>query len=127
MSAKQDKDCLSDFQLALFLPCYRQHQFNILAACDMLTGGQRSSSLTKSIDKYAVPPRPLYVPVSLTAPAGAAEVRLQCAKGDKGKLTELIRQLPAPFRGHHSLIFHVALVADQEHLSVVPRVRLDLC
>lgn len=69
----------------------------------------------------AGPPQPLYAFVPFIAPAGAAEVQ-----GDKGRLTQLIGELPAPFRSHHSLIFHIALVADQENLSVVPRVRLNL-
>lgn len=75
----------------------------------------------------AGPPQPLYAFVPFIAPAGAAEVQLQHIEGDKVGLTQLIGQLLAPFRGHHSLIFHIALVADQEDLSVVPRVRLNLC
>lgn len=42
------------------------------------------------------------------------------------RLTQLIRQLPAPLRGHHSFLLHVTLVPHQQDLGVVPRVRLDL-
>lgn len=41
-------------------------------------------------------------------------------------LTKVISQLPSSVSAHHPLIIHVALVSDQQHLSVVPRVGLNL-
>lgn len=47
-----------------------------------------------------------------------------------GRLEELDVQLVgerfASFVRYHSFVVHVALVAHQYHLSVVPRIRLDL-
>lgn len=47
-----------------------------------------------------------------------------------GRLEELDVQLVgqrfAPLVRYHALVFHVALVAHQNHLCVVPRIRLDL-
>lgn len=40
---------------------------------------------------------------------------------------QLIGQLLAALERNDAFIFHVAFVADQYHLGVVPRVRLDLC
>lgn len=40
--------------------------------------------------------------------------------------TQLIRQLPAPLRSHHSFVLHITLIPHQQDLGIVPRVRLDL-
>lgn len=42
------------------------------------------------------------------------------------RLTQLIRQLSAPLRSHHSFILHITLIPHQQDLGIVPRVRLDL-
>lgn len=39
---------------------------------------------------------------------------------------QLVGQRFAPLVRYHAFVFHVALVAHQYHLRVVPRVRLDL-
>lgn len=39
---------------------------------------------------------------------------------------QLVRQLLAPLGGDHPFVLHVALVADQDHLGIVARVRFDL-
>lgn len=39
---------------------------------------------------------------------------------------QLVRQLLASLGGDHPFVLHVALVADQDHLGVVARVRFDL-
>jgi hypothetical protein len=39
---------------------------------------------------------------------------------------QLLGKLFAPFETYHSFVFHVAFVAHEDHLGVVPRVRLDL-
>lgn len=40
--------------------------------------------------------------------------------------TELVCQAPALLCGHHAVVLQVTLVAHQDDLGVVPRVRLDL-
>lgn len=40
---------------------------------------------------------------------------------------QLIGQLAATLEADHTLILHVAFVAHQYDLSVVPRIRFDLC
>lgn len=40
---------------------------------------------------------------------------------------QLIGQLAATFEADYALIFHVAFVAHQYDLGVVPRIRFDLC
>lgn len=40
---------------------------------------------------------------------------------------QLVGQRFAPLVRYHTFVFHVALVAHQYHLCVVPRVSLDLC
>lgn len=44
----------------------------------------------------------------------------------RDELTKVFGQLPASVSTHHSFVLHVALVSDQQHLGVVPRVRFDL-
>lgn len=39
---------------------------------------------------------------------------------------QLVGQRLAPLVRYDAFVFHVALVAHQYHLSVIPRVRLDL-
>lgn len=41
--------------------------------------------------------------------------------------TQLIGQLTTALEAYDALVLHVAFVAHQYDLSVVPRVRLDLC
>lgn len=41
--------------------------------------------------------------------------------------TKTVGQLLASLVGYHPLVLHVALVADQDDLGVVPTVGLDLC
>lgn len=40
---------------------------------------------------------------------------------------QLIGQLASALEANHALVLHVAFVAHQYDLSVVPRIRFDLC
>lgn len=41
--------------------------------------------------------------------------------------SQLVGQLATALEANHSLVLHVALVAHQDHLGIVPGVSLDLC